>query len=1003
MIIPSKDISNICVLALAILVGVQSTMTVTTYTREALLDIGFQSITSPDDQAKLLSAITPPQCRPCINTWPTRRGTKAGQRVQRSIRPVIGRKSHGSVYKQTGCNPSNLVNLTSAYEMPTIVNTNAQSLVCKVDELSVFLKENNVDIACISETWLKDTVPDNAVNIDGFKVERTDRKEVMGGGVCCFLRYGTPYKVWHDLSDPDLETLWITLRPKRMPRQYSHITIGVVYLPPGCTGRPSKEKAMVRHIIHSLDTISRKHPNTGIFVVGDFNHMKDQQLKNFPLQQIVKDPTHGESILDCMYTNLSAYYNQPTTHPGLGLCRHSVVCCKPLAVTPNRSTVQTQSRKMTHDAKASFTQSLSQVDWTPLYRLQTCQEQYTYFEDTLQSLMDSHFPVKMVSRFSTDKPWITQTFKDLISKRQRALKLGNSDQYTSLRNEVNKTGKSLRAKYYKNQVEELKHSDSRSWWKKTKAIIGLDTSGNHQLQSLANEVCDGNMKDLAERVNTFFHSVSAELDPLDPTNAPDITQVPDQYIISQEIVEKKLLSTKLSKAPGPDGIPNWILRDLCGLISKPICSIFNASLREGVLPTVWKCANVTPIPKVSPPRHIESDLRPISLTPVLGKHLESIVGHWILEAISDNFDPFQYGGRKGLSTTHALVDMLHHWHQSIHAGKSVRVLLLDYSKAFDLVDHNILVQKFADLGTPPVLLKWLYGFLSNRKQRVKLGKDVSDWLSMNGAMPQGSWLGPLAFVVFISDMPLEQPVFAHKYMDDTTLSECYNNPDESHMQSATDQVVRWSDSNKMRVNTKKTKEMVISFKRPAQVPDPIVIEGNPLEQVHFFKLLGIWISDDLTWHYHANSICAKASPRLYFLRQLKRSGLSAADLTTFFVTVVRPVTEYGCPVWHSGLSVGDSSHLEQIQKRAMRIIYPELSYRCALQRAGLETLASRRDSLSRELFNAICEPSHKLNHLLPKTHVTGHNTRSNRKLRAPIIKTERFRKSFIMHSILNYQ
>ena len=138
------------------------------------------------------------------------------------------------------------------------------------------------------------------------------------------------------------------------------------------------------------------------------------------------------------------------------------------------------------------------------------------------------------------------------------------------------------------------------------------------------------------------------------------------------------------------------------------------------------------------------------------------MGLWIWESIGDNFDPYQYGGKKGLSTTDALLDMLHHWHSAVHSGQSVRILLLDYSKAFDLVDHNLLIKKFEHLGTPPVLLRWLCAFLADRKQRVKIGQEVSEWLSLKGAMPQGSWLGPLAFVVFISDMPLEIPWLSHK-------------------------------------------------------------------------------------------------------------------------------------------------------------------------------------------------------------------------------------------------
>ena len=117
------------------------------------------------------------------------------------------------------------------------------------------------------------------------------------------------------------------------------------------------------------------------------------------------------------------------------------------------------------------------------------------------------------------------------------------------------------------------------------------------------------------------------------------------------------------------------------------------------------------------------------------------MGEWLLEEIGEKLDLEQFGATKGLSTTDALIDITHHWHIAIHDRDDVRVLLLDYSKAFDLVDHNILVEKFASLGIHEILLRWLHAFLSDRQQRVKLGQDVSDWLSMQAAMPQGSYLG----------------------------------------------------------------------------------------------------------------------------------------------------------------------------------------------------------------------------------------------------------------------
>ena len=220
------------------------------------------------------------------------------------------------------------------------------------------------------------------------------------------------------------------------------------------------------------------------------------------------------------------------------------------------------------------------------------------------------------------------------------------------------------------------------------------------------------------------------------------------------------------------------------------------------------------------------------------------MGEWLLEEIGDKLDLEQFGATKGLSTTDALIDITHHWHIAIHDRDDVRLLLLDYSQAFDLVDHNILIEKFASLGIHEILLCWLHAFLSDRQQRVKLGQDVSDWLSMQAAMPQGSYLGRLSFVVFIKDMPHPETIKSVKYVDDTTLSERVNNRSPSQLQDTADMIIDWSNDNKMKINEKKTKEMYISTNRTPVPPTPLVMNGQGIERIKVFKLLGVWVQED---------------------------------------------------------------------------------------------------------------------------------------------------------------
>ena len=168
----------------------------------------------------------------------------------------------------------------------------------------------------------------------------------------------------------------------------TQIMLGGIYMPPGCPARPRKEKEYIAHILTCLDTVSRRHPSSGIIIMGDFNHMKDNMLKRYPLTKIVKSPTHGTSILDCVYSNISKYYATPITHPGLGLCQHLSVICKPLNVKPNTKTVKVSKRLLTDSAKSKFIEQLKLVNWIPLYKLASCQEQWNYFHGIIISLLD---------------------------------------------------------------------------------------------------------------------------------------------------------------------------------------------------------------------------------------------------------------------------------------------------------------------------------------------------------------------------------------------------------------------------------------------------------------------------------------------------------------------------------------------------------------------------------------------------------------------------------------
>ena len=274
----------------------------------------------------------------------------------------------------------------------------------------------------------------------------------------------------------------------------------------------------------------------------------------------------------------------------------------------------------------------------------------------------------------------------------------------------------------------------------------------------------------------------------------------------------------------------------------------------------------------------------------------------------------------------------------------------------------------------------------------------------NGGVPQGTLSGPKDFLVHINDLTTPCPIY--KYVDDSTIFEICSRETVSRIQESANIAQSWSTRNDMRINAQKTFEMIIDFSQgktsTVSLPN-ITMDGKVIQRTDSAKILGLFISSDLTWNKHVDHIVSKASKRLYMLYQLKRAGVSQADMLNIYLSVIRPVLEYACPAWSTNIPVYLSEKIEMIQKRAMRAIYPGLSYETILNNVGIKSLHIRRIEICKKYFSSIKSQNHKLHKLLPKPRVIQYDLRTSSQYEAIKCRTSRYQNSFLPWALHNCQ
>ena len=336
------------------------------------------------------------------------------------------------------------------------------------------------------------------------------------------------------------------------------------------------------------------------------------------------------------------------------------------------------------------------------------------------------------------------------------------------------------------------------------------------------------------------------------------------------------------------------------------------------------------------------------------------------KTITPQLDPRQYGNVKGSSCLHYLVDFIDFVSTNVDKKNEVAAVTIDLSKAFDLIDHNILIRKLLDLKIHESLVKWISSFISERKVATRTRGQVSSELPLHCGVPQGTVLGPLLFIIMVNEN-WDPTSRIYKYVDDTTIAVAYKPGETPPIQEILQRVSEWTKVNNMKINPKKCAVLNYKFnEKPVTLP-PLSIDDSQLCLVNSVSLLGAKLSDDLKWTLNTENILTKCSAKLYMLSRLKAFNVSRNDLVKIWTTFIRPIAEYVAPLWHSSITIMERTKIERLQKRALRIImgteYP--GYDNALDMLKLPSLKTRREGLTKKFANSLLK-STKHRKLLPE-------------------------------------
>ena len=820
----------------------------------------------------------------------------------------------------------------------------------KKSELNIMVNDSDPHIIGITESWANKDITDAELGLEGYVMFRKDRMGRRGGGVLLYVKDTIPaYEIQLREEADCEEAIWC-----KLVTGHKTVTMGVVYRCPNIT-KESNEK---------IQNAIREVSKGDCIVMGDFNHgniqwgtlestgVEDQQFMcliqdNFLIQHVL-EPTRGGRVLDLVLSSQKEFVDNVNIQEPLGSSDHNKVHFN-IKIKSDKPKVSRCKRNFRKGNYKEIRTILEHIDWNDKMKNKTGAESWNILKSELDSVINRYVPMKKQGKRSKKKHLSKEAFKKIRYKQDmwRVYKhTGKDKDYDVYKEALNAATNEVRKskRNFEHKLAQNIKSDSKSFYAYVRSKQNVRDKVGPLEDNAGNIITEGVL--MAEELNMHFSSVFTREDtsslPVPETkfNGTEGERL-GQLVITPEVIANKINNMKDNKSPGVDGIAPKILKETVEQISKPLAHVFNMSLQEGIVPLEWKEANIIPLFKKGS-RNKSVNYRPVSLTSVICKLLESIIRDHIMDFLIKHklINSSQHGFLKSKSCLTNLLCFFEEITKWVDEGSPVDIIYLDFQKAFDKVPHQRLILKLKSHGIGISIINWIEQWLTDRRQRVVVDGEVSNWKPVLSGVPQGSVLGPILFLIYIND--LEEGVTSKilKFADDTKLfRKIKGNGDKQQLQDDIDKLIKWSEKWQMLFNFQKCKCLHAGHGNTGVNYE---MGGTILCKTVKEKDLGVTMNANMKVSEQCRIAASKGNQFLGMIRRnitYKEKGL----IVPLYKAIVRPHLEYCIQAWRPYLRK-DIDILEKVQRRTTKLItgLRDLSYDDRLKECGLTTLETRR-------------------------------------------------------------